>query len=72
MTEREGGKSRSPLLFILVIFLLTIPFFLVRQRTEYFNRDIEKFRGRPESKFRGPKAQGWAQIGRRGYNGVSE
>jgi hypothetical protein len=27
MTEREGGKSRSPLLFILVIFLLTIPFF---------------------------------------------
>jgi len=24
MTEREGGKSRSPLLFILVIFLLTI------------------------------------------------
>jgi hypothetical protein len=23
MTEREGGKSRSPLLFILVIFLLT-------------------------------------------------
>ena len=26
MTEREG-KCRSPLLFILVVFLLTIPFF---------------------------------------------